>query len=395
MKLDNFKNSPISIVSFIVLTFLFSYLIIGNLEIAGVTTILSTWIFMMPRLTFENSMYQKKLPNFLKKGDFLNKIIGVLIPIIFWGIYAFTMQNATLFTNPWLGLAFVIMPIIPAGVQYAILTRSDSATDWVCPFVMAILTFFASEFLAGTLGTMFQAMFPFIFKNPIVITQLWSILLEILTIYAFYRIVSILIPSRTISAMFTTLLWMFIGVLQNVYMSTIGMSFKISDVFKIKQFIASLKILFLNNGLPASLIVQAVGLVAAITIIVFVLNKWSTVYDFKERLRGWVVGVAVFATCVFCFGYTNVYANKNNLDVYKGISFNLITEFNQKNEFPESFMELVNQEMIDKGWAEATPEETAPTETTPTETEAPETTTGETTPSDSEELVPPPNFGDE
>lgn len=395
MKLDNFKNSPISIVSFIVLTFLFSYLIIGNLEIAGVTTILSTWIFMMPRLTFENSMYQKKLPNFLKKGDFLNKIIGVLIPIIFWGIYAFTMQNATLFTNPWLGLAFVIMPIIPAGVQYAILTRSDSATDWVCPFVMAILTFFASEFLAGTLGTMFQAMFPFIFKSPIVITQLWSILLEILTIYAFYRIVSILIPSRTISATFTTLLWMFIGVLQNVYMSTIGMSFKISDVFKIKQFIASLKILFLNNGLPASLIVQAVGLVAAITIIVFVLNKWSTVYDFKERLRGWVVGVAVFATCVFCFGYTNVYANKNNLDVYKGISFNLITEFNQKNEFPESFMELVNQEMIDKGWAEATPEETAPTETTPTETETPETTTGETTPSDSEELVPPPNFGDE
>ena len=386
MKLDNFKNSPISIISFIALTFLFSYLIIGNLEIAGVTTVLSTWIFMMPRLTFENSTYKDKLPKFLKKGDIINKILSILIPLIFWGFYAVSMQNATLFTNPLFGLLFVIMPIIPAAVQYFILTHSDSSVDWVCPFVMAILTFLASEFVSGNLVNMFKCMFPFFFGNPIVITQLWSILLEILTIYAVYRIVSIIIPSRTLAAMFTSLLWLFFAIVQNVYIAKVGVTFKFADIFSIKEFIATLKVLFISNGLPVSLLIQGVGLLAAITIIIFTLNKWATIYDFKERLRGFVVGIAVFATCIFCFGFTRSYATKNHLDIYKGTSSTLISEFGQKNTFSESFQEAIDKEMIDMGWKEM--ETVTPTEPGATDT----TTPTETTPTESDQLIPPVEF---
>lgn len=386
MKLDNFKNSPISIISFIALTFLFSYLIIGNLEIAGVTTVLSTWIFMMPRLTFENSTYKDKLPKFLKKGDIINKILSILIPLVFWGFYAVSMQNATLFTNPLFGLLFVIMPIIPAAVQYFILTHSDSSVDWVCPFVMAILTFLASEFVSGNLVNMFKCMFPFFFGNPIVITQLWSILLEILTIYAVYRIVSIIIPSRTLAAMFTSLLWLFFAIVQNVYIAKVGVTFKFADIFSIKEFIATLKVLFISNGLPVSLLIQGVGLLAAITIIIFTLNKWATIYDFKERLRGFVVGIAVFATCIFCFGFTRSYATKNQLDIYKGTSSTLISEFGQKNTFSESFQEAIDKEMIDMGWKEM--ETVNPTEPGATDT----TTPTETTPTESDQLIPPVEF---
>jgi hypothetical protein len=125
---------------------------------------------------------------------------------------------------------------------------------------------------------------------------------------------------------------------------------------------------------------------AAITIIVFTLNKWSTIYDFKERLRGSVVGIAVFATCIFCFGFTRSYATKNQLDIYKGTSFTLISEFGQKNTFSESFQEAIDKEMIDMGWKEM--ETVNPTEPGATDT----TTPTETAPTESGQLVPPVEF---
>lgn len=367
MKLDNFKNSPISIISFIALSFLFSYLIIGNLEIAGVTTILSTWIFMMPRLTHENSTYKDKLPKFLFKGDLVNKVLSWIIPLIFWGVYAVSMQSETLFENPMFGLLFVIMPIIPAGVQYFVLTHSDSPVDWVSAFATAIFTFFGAEFINVGLGTTVSSMFPFLSNSPVIITQLWSILLEILLIYAFYRIVSIIIPSRTLASLGTTLVWIFIAMTQKLYITTFGYAFKIGDIFNIKQFIETVKALYLGSNMPAALMVQGLGLVAAITIAIFMLNKWTTIYDFKERTKGLVVGIAVLAVAIFAFGFTNNYAGKNNLTTYKGTGLSLISTVGQKNEVSDK-------------------EEESETVTPEGETTTPET---EETPINPDRMVPP------
>ena len=343
------------------LTFLFSYLIIGNLEIAGVTTILSIWMFMMPRLTHENSTYKNKLPKFLFKGDLINKILSILIPLIFWIVYAVSMKNATLFENPTFGLLFIIMPIIPAGVQYFVFTHSDSPVDWVSAFATAIFTFFGAEFINMGLGTTISSMFPFLSNSPIIITQLWSILLEILLIYSFYRIISIIIPSRTLSSLATTFVWVFIAMTQKLYISTLGYAFKLSDIFNIKQFIETVKVLFLGNNMPAALIIQGLGITAAVTIAIFMLNKWTTIYDLKERSKGLIVGIAVLAVSIFAFGFTNNYAGKNELTTYKGTGLSLIQTIGQKNESPE---------IEDKDVEVTAPEgETTTPETTPSETE--------------------------
>jgi hypothetical protein len=381
MKLDNFKNSPISIIAFIALTFLFSYLIIGNPEIATMTTLLSVWIFMMPRLTHENSIYKDKLPKFLFKGDLINKLLSVLIPLVLWILYAVSMKNATVFENPLFGLLFVIMPIVPAGIQYFVLTHSDSPVDWVSAFATAIFTFFGAEFINAGFGTTVTSMFPFAFNGPIIITQLWSIFLEILLIYSFYRIISVLIPSRTLSATATALTWVFIAMVQKMYIVKLGITFKLSELLNIKQFIATVKMLFLSTNMPAALIIQGLGIVMAITIAMFMLNKWTTIYDMKERLRGSVIGLAVFATCLFAFGFVNNYAKNNDLTLYKSTMFTLVSEYKEKNVLSEENQELIDKEMEEMGWGDnvITEEGTEPTQSESTET----------TPINPDQMVPP------
>lgn len=352
MKLDNFKNSPMSIVSYIILTTLFSYLILGNVSITITTTILSIWIFMMPRLTYENSTYQRIIPKFLKKGDIINKIISWLIPIVLWFLYAVSMQTKTIFENPLLGMMYVLMPIVPAGIQYLIIKNADSVSDWIGPFVMAILTFFGTEFIAGNIGTTVKTMFPFFFGETIVITQLWCILFEILFIYSFYKIVSFILPARTVMSFITTFCFVFISMLQTLYATHIGVTFKLTDIFNIKQFVATLKLLFITLGTPVETLAKGFAIIAFITVVVAIINKWATIYDFKERAKGLLVGVIVLAICTVGIIATNNYAKENNLPIYKGQVSVLTSEITQKNQFSEDFQNKLNIEIDNLGWGE-------------------------------------------
>ena len=357
MKLDNFKNSPMSIISYITLTALFSYLILGNLGISITTTILSVWIFMMPRLTYENSTYQKIIPKFLKKGDIINKIISWLIPLVLWCLYATSMKTETIFENPLLGFLFVLMPIVPAGIQYFIIKTADSVSDWVGPFVMAILTFFGMELVVGNITSTIKTMFPFFFGETIVVTQLWIILFEILFIYAFYKIISFILPARTVMSFVTTFLFIFTSMLQTLYATHIGMTFKLSDVLNIKQFIATLKLLFITLDTPVILLAKVLSIIAIITVIVSIINKLATIYDFKERAKGLLVGVIVIVICIAGISYTNNYTTQNNLPTHQGQVSALISEIKQTNKFSEDFQNKINIEMDNFGWGEKEEEE--------------------------------------
>lgn len=300
---------------------------------------------MMPRLTYENSTYQNKMPKFLKQGDIINKIISGVIPIVLWCLYAASMQTETIFKNPLLGTLFVLMPIVPAGCQYFIIKNADSISDWVGPFVMAILTFLGTEVVAGNIGTTMHSLFPFFYGEPVVITQLWCILCEILIIYSVYKIISFILPARTVMAFLTTFFFILISMLQNLYTTNLGTTFKFSDLFNVKQFIATLKILVTSSDSAFTVLLQGFAFIIGITIIVAIINKWSTIYDFKERAKGLVVGLLTFAICVGGIYFATYYADENNMSIYKGQASVLISEIGKTNEYTKEFQEQLDAEI--------------------------------------------------
>ena len=173
--------------------------------------------------------------------------------------------------------------------------------------------------------------------------------------------------------------------LQVVYMDRFGFSFKLSDVLNIQQFIATAKILFINSPMPTKLLIQGISLIVVITIAMYILNKWSTIYDMKERATGAIIGCVVLVACFIGMNGAREYAKQNNFTTFDGITSQLILEIKDKNTYSEDFLKLVDKEFVNFGWKEITPEgqepTVSPTESTPTEsTDATESTQEETTP---------------
>ena len=346
MKLDNFKISPMSIISYVLFTIIFSYLVIGNLEIALTTTILSVWVFLMPKLKYQNSCYKDKIPKFIQKGDIINKLINFVFPIGLWLFYANSMKQNTFFENPTFGLLLIIAPIIPACIQYLILTKSDRPADWIGPFVMAILTYIAVAFVSGNINSVFHSVLPFIFNEPIIITNLWIALFEIFIIYAFYKIISFILPARTFVAFLTTFFFITVATIQNLHIATTGLTFKILDIFNFKQFLIVLKLLFVNQTPPIVLLVKSFVCIVVITLIVAFINKWSTIYDFKERAKGLIIGVLILGICVFGFVGVQNYAKQNNLTTHQGMISNFVSQIKERTQYDEKIQSFIDAQII-------------------------------------------------
>ena len=349
MKLNNFKQCPLSILSFLFLTLFSSYLITASVEIAVVTTVLSTWICLMPRLTHENALY--KLPKFLSNHDMINKIISGLVPICLLVVYANSVKSSTVFGNSIIGLLLICIPFVFAFVQYLLIKNGANSSDLIIPFATAIFSFIATQIITGTFVSTIKMMFPFFFGMSVSPIQLWGIFFEILFIYGLYGIFSLIIPSRTASATITSFFVVLFSLFQKLYAVNFGFSFKISDITsvdKLKRFVAILKILFTEN-IQTTVLIIAVLSIVIITLIVKWLGNWSTTYNLVKRFKQFAISALSIALCILGFNFMISFSQTTSQPLYAGPAFVLYTESKNQNTFSEDIEQKINQVMNDMG----------------------------------------------
>ena len=211
MKLDQIKKEPVKIVSYLVLTLLFTYLITGGIMPALTTTCLCAWICMMPRLHYENSTYKEKLPQFLIKGDFINKLVSIIIPVILAVIYmiSFSASNS-IFQSPIQNMLIIATPILLSVIHYIIVKKSENVYDWITPLITSFLTVIGVEFISGNLGQMFANLSP----QTANISYFWAFIMEVFFVYGVFRVLSIILAAMMVLSVAATLVYSIIYMAQ-------------------------------------------------------------------------------------------------------------------------------------------------------------------------------------
>ena len=366
MRLNNIKNEPVKIISYAILTFLLFYFTIGNILSSLGFTALSMWFCTMPRLEHENSCYKDKLPKFLAKKDLINKIIGIFIPLLFSIVFIMTQSSATtIFESPLRATLMFAVPLLISVIHGIILNKYQYEWDWITPFIMSILVVLGVEFVLGNLGDYIKGLFPLFFGGVTDLGILWTFLLQVFAVYAFYRIISVLIPGRTISMFVTALTFLLIAFVHYMFMTHIGKPFFIGELFQIKQAVALIKIVIVEN-FDVTYIIKAGGTLLFITIVSFLLNRETSVYNIPTRFKSFCCGILVLAVVIlfsnnFYSGGINMPTNCEKTYGYTYYMMNNITEKNTYDEELQKKIEETAKELFSKdedGKKEETPNNT-------------------------------------
>lgn len=373
MRLNDIKQEPIKIISYVLLTLLLFYFAIGDIMQTITMTILCMWMCMMPRLTHEQSFYKNKLPKFLFKKDLINKIIRVVIPFIFATVYIY--QTSATNTGVILKTALILtIPFVASIIHYIIFNKYESEFDWLMPITCSILTVLAIEFTTGNLTNLFKNLFPMFFGLNININILWAFLIQILIVYSVFRILSILLPGRTLSMAVTSLIFIVFGVIQHYYTEILGMPFRVMDLFNIKEEIALLKILVTEN-LDITYLAIAGGIWILIVIVAFLFSKGSTTYDMPTRMKSMLCGILILiATFVISTNfYITLPQTEKPINEEYGYTFFMINNIGTKSEFTEEWQQKIKTEadkLFNSEETNENPEETvSSTERFPTKPE--------------------------
>lgn len=345
MRLNNIKNEPVKIVSFAILTFLLFYFTIGNILTSLGFTTLSMWFCTMPRLEHEDSCYKDKLPKFLAKKDFINVIIRVLIPLLFSVIFVMTQASSTtIFESSLKAMLMFAVPLLISIIHGFVLNKYKYEWDWITPFVMSILVVLGVEFVLGNLGDYFKGLFPIFFGGVTDVGVLWTFLLQVFAVYAFYRIISVLIPGRTISMFVTAFVFLLIAFVHYMFITHIGKPFFIGELFQIKQAVALIKIVIVEN-FDVTYIIKAGGTLLFITVVSFLLNKETSIYNIPTRFKSFCCGILVLAVVIlFSNNFYNGGINTpENCEKTYGYTYYMMNNLTEKNTYDEELQKKIEE----------------------------------------------------
>lgn len=345
MRLNNIKNEPVKIISYAILTFLLFYFTIGNILSSLGFTALSMWFCTMPRLEHENSCYKDKLPKFLAKKDLINKIIRIFIPLLFSIVFIMMQSSATkIFESPLMATLMFAVPLLISIIHGVILNKYQYEWDWITPFIMSILVVLGVEFVLGNLGDYIKGLFPAFFGGVTDLGVLWTFLLQVFAVYAFYRIISILIPGRTISMFVTSLTFLLIAFVHYMFMTHIGKPFFIGELFQIKQAVALIKIVIVEN-FDITHIIKAGGTLLFITIASFLMNRETSTYNIPTRFKSFCCGVLVLAVVIlFSNNFYNGGINiPENCEKTYGYTYYMMNNITQKNTYDEELQKKIEE----------------------------------------------------
>ena len=345
MRLNNIKNEPIKIVSYAILTFLLFYFTIGNILSSIGFTALSMWFCTMPRLEHENSCYKNKLPKFLVKKDLINKIISIFIPLVLSILFIATQSSATkVFESSLLSVLMFAVSLTISVIHGIVLNKYKYEWDWITPFIISIIIIFGVEFVVGNLNNYIKGLFPMFFGGTIDLGILWTFLLQVFTVYAFYRIISVLIPGRTISMFVTALVFLLIGFVHYMFMTHINKPFLIGELFQIKQAVALIKIVIVEN-FDVTYIIKTCGTLLFTTVLAYFLNRETSVYNIPTRFKSFCCGILVLAVVILFSN--NFYSGGINkpVDCEKtyGYTYYMMNNITQKNIYDEELQKKIDE----------------------------------------------------
>ena len=358
MKLNNIAEKPFKVISYILLTFIGSYLTTMSFNVAFTTTLICTWICMMPRLEFEKFSFKDKIPKVFIKFDIPNNLLKI-VPIAMGLVFCVQESSGSpLIYNSNLNIIIYLLPLIVGCLHYFIYNKYKNEQDWAMPFFVSILIVLGSQFVVGDFGDFIKNIFPQFIENSVPNIYLsWLLLLQIAIVYGIYRLLSIIIASRYICITILGILFTIFAYMQNIYHSVLSLDFKPNDMLKIKEFIALMSILHKDN-------MDTVKIISALAVIIIIgafacgLSKKASVYSFKIRAKSFVCGGIVILITFLCLNtvYKNVTFDQYRTD-YGFVSY-IVHNLNQKNTFSEKLQKEIQAEVIAMEQAAQEKEET-------------------------------------
>lgn len=350
LRLNDIKQEPLKIISYIIMTFLLSYFTTGNIMTAITLTILSMWFCMMPRLTHEKSFYKEKLPKLLIKHDLINKIISILIPLILSIILIIQYMSQNIwFETPVKSALLTITPLFISIMHYIIFNKCKNEFDWLMPIVVSVVTVFGTEFLVGNLGNYIKNLFPFIFGKQITdIAILWTFLMQVFIVYGIFRLISIIFPGRGLSMSITSLFCFILAFLNHMCELSTGLPFRIKEMLNFKEIVAFIKLIIKENY-EVTYIIKCIAIFALVIILTYIFGKKSSRYEIHTRFKSFLCGIGVLCIAVFMsvtLFRADLSTVKNCNKTY-GLIYYTANTVEQTNEYSEEWKAKIQQE-VDK-----------------------------------------------
>lgn len=368
MRLDNIKKEPFKIISFAIITLFFSYFITGEIIPAVSVSFLSFWFCLMPKLDYKHSLYKKKIPKFLRKGDLLNKILLIGIPLCFTIAYAVTYSGKEL--NKLTSMGIILIPILLSLINYAVALTSKSDVDWVTPYITSFLTVLCTEIILGNGKYVFEH----IFKNP-TLDYLWIFVLQIFFVYSFFRILSLILPGRTLATGVSSGLFIIFAFISNLLVGRVNMTFKPAELLNIKDTFAMITVLLKEKTEIWKVAGSSLLSLVCIVGIAFLLyNKRATTYDLMKRVKSCFCGAVILIISIFGIKLLGEMKDVKIIpETNYGYIYTIMANPMQKNTYNGEFLEKINAQKEEikkkseenkKGTSSTTPQQ-GTTSTTP------------------------------
>lgn len=364
MKLNDISSKPFKVITYILLTFIGSYLTTLNTEVAFISTLVCVWICMMPRLKYEEFSFKDKIPEFFVKFDLPNNVLKIL-PVFLTFIFC-TQQSATtpVIQDSNFNFFIYFFPVIIGCLHYFIYNKYENEQDWAMPLIVSFIIVIGSQFVVGDFPEFAKNIFPFLTDSTPNIYLSWLLLLQIAIVYAVFRVLSIVIASRSVCLIIVGAIFTIFAYMQNIYSSIIGLNFKPNDVIKFKEFFALLSILHKDN-IDMAKIAPAIAVIIIIGMVATLLGKNTSIYAFKIRMKSFVCGALIIAVSILAFNSLYASVSFENYNTSTGFVSYIVHNLNKKNTFSKELQDKINTEIIAMEQASAEKEENSQSEGDP------------------------------
>jgi hypothetical protein len=335
---------PFKVFSYVLLTFLGSFFTTMNIEVSVIATLICVWICMMPRLKYEEFTFKDKLPKFLIKSDLPNNIIKLLPIALFFMFCSQKSVETPAIAGSGLNFIIYFIPMIFGCLHYFIYNKYENEQDWAMPLITSFLIVIGCQFVVGDFSEFVK-----IFSATEIVTNgiyySWLLLLQVAIVYAIFRILSIVVASRSFCLLIVGLLFTAFAYIQNLYNNILHLDFKPNDIIKFKEFFALLSILHKDN-IDISKIAPAVAVLIVIGLVTTLLGKNASTYSFKIRLKSFLCGCLLIAISFVSLNilYPNQTFERYNTNA--GFVTYIVHNLNKQNTFSAELQNKINAEII-------------------------------------------------
>jgi hypothetical protein len=240
----------------------------------------------------------------------------------------------------------ISVPVIVSVIHGTILSKYEKGADWIMPIVVSIFTIFGIEFIVGNLGNYASNLFSGLTGNVINIKILWAFIAQFVIVYATFRVISLIIPARTLSMAITSTAYALFGLMHHLYETELGKSFLIKDLLEVKNSIALFKILLSRNG-DVLFLCKAIAIIILLVIVAYLFSKKSSVYNFPTRIKSFLCGILVFAIGIYLSNslyYAMGAKTTLRCDETYGYTYYMINNVDKQNKFSSALMEEIKKE---------------------------------------------------